>query len=78
MTCFIYHLGPVLAPFYRRLNFENYVIHYMKFMSNLFIWIYSGGGGVNSMKRLKGGPSYKSLGTQTVSSLDLFFDKYSM
>jgi hypothetical protein len=43
-------------------NFEQYVIHLLNFMLNLFIGIYSGGGGVKFMKHLGGGGAgYKSL-----------------
>jgi hypothetical protein len=41
--------------------FENYVIHEMNSMSDLFIWIYSGGGGLKFMKHLKEGARYKIL-----------------
>jgi hypothetical protein len=34
----------------------------MKFMSNLFTGIYSGGGGVKLMKHFKGDTSYRNLG----------------
>jgi hypothetical protein len=46
---------------------ENYVIHEMNFMSDLFIWIYSGGGGLKFMKRLKEGASYKILVSSSVA-----------
>jgi hypothetical protein len=35
-------------------------------MSDVFIWIYSGGGGVKFMKHFEGGASYKSLGISDV------------
>jgi hypothetical protein len=38
-------LQTTINIFYRRLNLEKYVSRYLKPMSNLFIWIYSGGGG---------------------------------
>jgi hypothetical protein len=42
LTYFTYHLAPVLAPNYKQhilllANIEKYVIHYLNFMSNLFI-----------------------------------------
>jgi hypothetical protein len=61
LTYFTYHLiVPVLArttssKFCRRLKLEKYVIHWLNLKSSLFIWIYSGGGRVKSMKHLKGG-----------------------
>jgi hypothetical protein len=36
-------------------------------MSNLFIWIYSGGGGMKFVKNLKGGVSYKNLWTSELA-----------
>jgi hypothetical protein len=35
-------------------------------MSNLFISIYSGGGGVKFMKYIKGGASYERFGTSAI------------
>jgi hypothetical protein len=42
----------------------------------MFIWMYSGGGGVESMKDLKGGVSYKSLGISVLDPLSHY--TYSM
>jgi hypothetical protein len=40
-------------------------------MSELFTGIYSGGGGMKSMKHFKGGANYESLGTsELVYSVD--------
>jgi hypothetical protein len=38
-----------------------FVIHWLNFMSNPFILIYSGGGGIKFMKHFKGGASTESL-----------------
>jgi hypothetical protein len=37
-------------------------------MSNMFIGIYSGGGGMMSIKHLKGSASYKSFGTSVLAA----------
>jgi hypothetical protein len=37
-------------------------------MSDVFIWIYSGGGGATFMKYFKGGVSYKSLRTSDLGT----------
>jgi hypothetical protein len=50
------------------INLENYVIHCVNFVSMLFIWIYSGEGGVKFMKHFKGGSSYKILRTSELPS----------
>jgi hypothetical protein len=48
------------------INLEKYVIHLLNFMSDLFIWIYSGEGGVKFTKHFKGGTSYKTSGTSAL------------
>jgi hypothetical protein len=50
MTYFTYRLVPILAANYKQHilspnKLRKYVIHYMNFMSDQFIWIYSGGAG---------------------------------
>jgi hypothetical protein len=41
-------------------------------MSNLFIWIYSGGrGGVKFIKRYNGGEGYRSLGTAVLDEWNM-------
>jgi hypothetical protein len=58
----IYILVDTLLALFCNLNFtkvcinlEKYVIHWLNFMSNPFILIYSGGGGIKFMKHFKGG-----------------------
>jgi hypothetical protein len=59
-------------------DLEKYVINELNFMSNIFISIYSGGGGVKSMRHSKGeGASYECLTTPALKKqflgVDLFF-----
>jgi hypothetical protein len=69
---FTYHLAPVLTP-----NYTQHILLPAKlrkvfnsFMSNLFIWMYSGGGGAMFIKYFEGGgTSYKSWGTALHSGL---------
>jgi hypothetical protein len=67
-------LVPVLAANYkqhicRRLKLDKCVIHSLSFMSDLFIWIYSGEGGMKFIKHFKrGGWIYRSLGTSALVS----------
>jgi hypothetical protein len=48
------------------IDLEKYVSHQLNSMSDLFIWIYSGGEGVKFMKHFKGGASYESLITSEI------------
>jgi hypothetical protein len=48
------------------IDLEEYVSHKLNSMSDRFIWIYSGVGGVKFMKHFKGGANYESLRTSEI------------
>jgi hypothetical protein len=70
ITQYRYWLRTISSTFCRWLKLEKCVIHSLKLMSDLFIWIYSGEGGARrAWNIVKGGASSKISGTSVLGTV---------